>query len=346
MHNPAISDWEKLYQAAIKFQRIAPWTWMENQELFAVENPVSEEMGYCSILGYGQEIFGMDVFLGAQGYARYLEIISSEAGAEDTEATLMTPTLLLLFGNRAELQKEDLEVIRSLGLQFRGRNAWPLFRSLRPGYAPYFLEKEEAVYLTAALEQALAVAGKVRQDGLDLFEETGEDLVFTRYCRNHEWKEKWRQPDYISRDASAKREPLSAVNEAELLVLRNSAGKLSGIWELDIFILPMATGPVSERPYFPLCFLAVDREQELIINTLCKEPWLTLSQKQETVLQILKKARPLPQNIRVKSAQIKDIVEPLTRSLGINLRVGPLLVLEEIKASLQDHLTRRGSKRR
>ena len=340
MKKPLKGDWEKLYQTTLKFYQMAPWTWMEDEDLFAVENPVGGELGYCSILGHGQETFGMDIFLGDPGYARYLEIISSESAAEDSEETLMTPTLLLLFGKRTELQKEELEVIHSLGLQFRGKNAWPLFRSLRPGYAPYFLEKEEAVYLTAALEQALVVADKVRREGLDLFEEVDEDLVFTRYYRNGEWKEEWRRPKYLPPDISPKSEPASATNEAELLLLRNSAGKLDGSWEMDIFTLPFATGPASQRPYFPLCFLAVDRKQGLIINTSCTESWLSPSQKQDTVLQILKKARPLPQEIWVKSAKIKAVIEPITHSLGINLRIGSLSLLEEVKASLHDHLSR------
>jgi len=341
MHNPTKSDWEKLYQAAVKLQKVAPWTWMQNEDLFAVENPASGEMGYCTLMGYCQEIFGMDIFLGARGYDRYLEIIASEAEAQDSDKTLETPTLLLLFGSRLELHKRDLDVIRSLGLQFRGRTAWPLFRSLRPGYAPYFLDREEAVYFTAAMEQALVVADKVRYEGLDLFEEVDEDLVFTRYYRNGRWKEEWRKPEYLPLE-TAQPEAIDAVNEAELLLLRNSAGKLSGGWELDIFPLPLATGTASQRPYFPLCFLAADRKQGLITDAICTEPWLTTSQKQDTVLQFLKKAHPLPQKIWVKSAKIKTILEPITRPLGIDLRIGSLSMLEEAKAGLLDSLLKRG----
>lgn len=342
MHKPAKGDWNKLYQAVKKFHNAAPWTWMEDEDLFAVENPANGEPGYCSILGHGREEFGLSIFLGEQGYARYLEIISTEAGPEDDDEMMITPALLLLFVSRPDLQKEDLDVIRSLDLKFRGRNAWPLFRSLRPGYAPWFLEKEEAVFFTAALEQALIVADKVRLDGLDLYEKVDEKMVFTRYYRDGEWREEWRSPTVPSRSIFGQPEDVSAVDEAELLLLRNSAGELSGSWEMDMFILPTAIGEPSQRPYFPLCILAVDRSSGLVINTVAVEPWLTVLQQREQVLQILKKARPLPRNILVKNEKIKAVLEPLTRSSGIELQVGPLPLLEEVQDSLRDHFMKHG----
>ena len=48
----------------------------------------------------------------------------------------MRMAIMLSFEDRDALQEEDLAVIRGLGLSFRGRQAWPLFRSYRPGYLP------------------------------------------------------------------------------------------------------------------------------------------------------------------------------------------------------------------
>ena len=48
-------------------------------------------------------------------------------------------------------EREDLGIIKRLGLKFRGENAWPKFRSYRPGFAPWFLEKSETTTLNAAL---------------------------------------------------------------------------------------------------------------------------------------------------------------------------------------------------
>mgnify|MGYP001032879131 CR=1 FL=1 len=339
MKEPSKSDWAALYQAAIAFQHASPWEWMDNEDLFAVENPYDGEMGYCSILGSGQEEFGLGIFLGDKGFVGYLELISSEVEPEDIDESIMLPLLSMLFVDRGTLQKKDLDVIRSLGLRFRGRNAWPLFRSQRPGYAPWFLEKEEVLFLSIAIHQALVVATKVRNNELDLWGKESEDLILTRYCRDNDWLEEWREPKIPDSSSQTHTEAVGAVNEARLHLLRTRAGRLSGAWELDIFVLPMPIGPASSRPYFPSCFLTVERKLGLIIDSKLTKPWLTLSEKQDELIQILEKAEQLPRHIWVRSDKIRLIVEPITRSLGINLRVGRLSMLEEAKASLHNYLS-------
>lgn len=59
MNEPAKGNWSALYQAAIAFQQAAPWECMDNEDLFAVENPDDGEVGYCSILGSGGEEFDL-----------------------------------------------------------------------------------------------------------------------------------------------------------------------------------------------------------------------------------------------------------------------------------------------
>ena len=340
MGSPSPSEWAKLYQLADQFQKVSPWTWMGNGDLFAVVNPQNGEVGYCSILGNGKEEFGLGIFLGDKGYKRYLSIFSDEPGVEEFGETIMTPMLSLLFANREDLQKPDMEVIRSLGLQFRGKNAWPLFRSQKPGYIPWFLEKEEAIFLAGAIEQALKVAGKVRDDELDLYEKGDEDLVFTRYYSGGRWKEDWRKPELSQRSSLKQPEESTAVlNEAEMLLLRNSSLRQGGVWELDISILPIPIGTKSSRLYFPLCLLAVERQQGMVMGVEMNEPWITQSQQREVFIKILKNAGQLPRDIRVKSKKVKEVLEPIAINLGINVQVGAIPELERFKASLGKHLS-------
>ncbi len=42
--------WKELYQAAVKFQSLAPWGLLEDNEVFGVKDPVTGEVGYCCIL--------------------------------------------------------------------------------------------------------------------------------------------------------------------------------------------------------------------------------------------------------------------------------------------------------
>jgi len=338
VNQPSHSDWLALYRAAITFKEASPWNWMDNEYLFAVENPDGGEVGYCSVLGSGGEEFGLGIFVGEDGYDRYTKVIEGEVEAEDFEESIMAWAISLLYADRDDLEKEDRDVIRSLSLRFRGRNAWPFFRSQQPGYVPWFLEKGEAVFLTAAIQQALVIAGEIRAGELDLFEQKSKNLVLTRYYRSGRWQEEWRKVPTRHKVREPKIESIDAVKQAELHLLRSRVGGLSGCWELDIFALPMPIGQLPQRPYYPICFLAVEAKLGLILGTNLTEPWLNLSQKQDEIIEILRKANQLPGEIQVKSNKVRGIVEPITSVLGIKLRLTSLPVLEQAKASLYEHL--------
>jgi hypothetical protein len=314
---------------------------MDDEDLFAVENPDGGEMSYCSILGSGGEEFGLGMFVGEDGYDRYAKLMAEEVDLEDFEESMMMRSISMLFVDRDTLQKKDRGIIRSLDLRFRGRNAWPFFRSQQPGYVPWFLEKGESVFLTAAIQQSLVVADEVRGGELDLSKGEPRKLVLARYYRSGKWHEEWRKVPTLSQGQEPHAENIEAVKEAGLHLLRGRVGGLSGCWEIDIFALPMPIGQVPERPHFPICFLAVEAKLGLVLGANLTEPWLSLSQKQDEVIQMLRKANQLPREIRVKSDKVRQIMQPITSVLGIKLQVGPLPMLEQAKSSLYEHFSGR-----
>ena len=334
-----MSDWEKLYTAAGKFQKAAPWNWMGNDDLFAVESPDSGEMGYCSIMGSGGEEFGILVFLGEKGYRRYLDIMNSEGDdPENFENTVMTPQLSYSYGSRKEMEKEDLAVINALALKFRGAMAWPIFRSHKPGYYPWFLDKEEIHFMTAIIERSLVVSEQVKNNELDLFEREEEGQVLTCRLLDNEWIEEWRTASLPAPKPTPADRELSPVKEAELLLLRNSKGKAEGNWEMDIFMMALPIGVTTERPHFPLCFLAVDRKVGLILGVEMTEPWISTAEKRENILKMIRNAPAIPATIQVKSARIKEIIEPLSRNLGIKITIGKTSFLEKARGEIEGHL--------
>src|SRR5207237_8191891 len=67
------------------------------------------------------------------------------------------------FSERKYLEKEDRNLIKQVGLKFKG-GAWPMFRSYRPGYLPWFVTLDEARFLIHALSQIIAVAKSMRDE--------------------------------------------------------------------------------------------------------------------------------------------------------------------------------------
>ena len=98
----------------------------------------------------------MSLYLGSEGIHGYLSL--QELGPfADPEDLIQIPQLQASFEDREQLDKRDREVIKELGLKFRGRNAWPMFRSYRPSLFPWFLESGEVLF---PIGRAGAVGGR------------------------------------------------------------------------------------------------------------------------------------------------------------------------------------------
>jgi hypothetical protein len=329
MKEPDLNEWAALYGAAVEFKRVAPWEGMLNTDFFAVANPSTGELGYCAIMGAGKIEFGLSVFLGDRGLRQFARLMS---GKDEPKESILAPKLGLLFVSRPYLHQKDLAIIRSLNLTFRGRNAWPLFRSEGFGYLPWFLDRDEAIFMTAVINQSLYVAGQVARRELRSLEYGASDSFYVRRLVEGNWRGEWQKlkiPRFVKEaDTGAAKE----TKEVFLKLLRNR--KLAGSWQMDLFILPVPIEPKSGRPYYPLCFLVVDGESGIIVNFELTEPGITITEKRSTFLKMLEKSPRLPAAIQVKSRVVRDLIEPVTAALGITVPVHPLRYLEKVRREI------------
>src|SRR5262249_4599727 len=140
---PTAEEWKKLYVAAAKVKEMSPWEWMMEDEVFGVQNPETDEIGFVSVMGAGGEHFAISVYPGAEALYDFLTLHNEgEEETEDSavaERVLEIPQLQASFEDRNSLQKEDRDLIKKLNLKFRGANNWPLFRNYAPGMFPWFL---------------------------------------------------------------------------------------------------------------------------------------------------------------------------------------------------------------
>jgi tetratricopeptide (TPR) repeat protein len=331
---PSHEEWSALYQAVISFKEQAPWRWMDDTDIFAVENPADGQTGYCVVMGGGGREFGLAVFVGEEGFEHYRRLESGEVEPESFDAASMLRSLSVTYASRSYLDKEDLATIQSLGLRFRGRNAWPLLRSQRPGWVPWFLNQEEVRFLTVVLQQAQDVSARVRAEELELQNQEDEELVLTRYCRETTWREEWRKPRTWESEITVP-EP---ADSQRLLEIRESAGRPSGTWEMDMFPLPVPVPAESGRLYFPSLALVVDRTSGMVLGVDVLGPAPGPALKQELMVRLLERARHIPRNLRVATEEMRITIEPVAKVLGMSVRVGMLPVLEEAKHGLQDSL--------
>jgi len=328
-----MEEWKELYEAACEFKDMSPWTWMLDSDLFGVQNPRNGELGYCCIMGNLGEFFALGVYLGSGGLESYMRMRSSEVEMFAPHLAISQNCLMASFEDRGSLDKEDLKTIKKIGLKFRGRNAWPQFRSYLPGYVPWYLTREEAQFLTIVIRQALDVACRFKRNS-NLLKPPGQDQVLVRVpvtTDGHvEWKDAWVVPP------SPKKRPLpqSQIDELRLERMKKSAKKTNGTWEIDYFYFP---APVQEgdRPFFPRALVIADHVTGLILHTHLEHPERFFQQLQSELLNFMGKRETLPERVLVSKGETRKLIEPITRRLGIKLgTVKNLEAAEEFMAEM------------
>jgi hypothetical protein len=332
--HPTIEDWRRLYELATRVRDLAPWDWMNEMDMIGVQDPESGEVNYVSVMGALGEHFAVSVYLGLSAFYRLLAL-EEASPEENAEYLLQIPQLMLSFEDRSELEKKDLEVIKSLGLKFRGRNAWPLFRAYRPGYAPWYLEAREARLVEAALEQLLEVAPRFEEDRSLVA--PGEDMsmlirVPEKSGAGLAWSEK--------RDKlpPPPEEPLKIKINRSLFSQLKELPRANLTLEADFFMLFSPIAERGQRPYFPFMLLIVDSKSGMILgqDLLRPEPtledmWGALPNK---FFEQLLRQQMVPKEVKTYPGILSELIQLYAGDLQIRVKeVNKLRGLEEAKSA-------------
>ena len=336
---PSISDWKSLYGIAVEFKKIECWDWMRDSDVFGVQNPANGEIGYCCVMGRLGEHFALAVYLGTEGLETYLKIQNREITGTDIEALFAQKCLMTSFEDREFLAEADRKIIKKLELKFRGRNQWPLFRSYQPGYHPWYLTKDEAEYLTLALQQTIEVSLRFKEDP-DMLVPPKRNRYLVRVPRKADtgwqWRDEWLRPEPLEESEIA----VPPINEVHLQRIKKTIKPRGGTWEADFFFSPAPVKEGKERPYYPYAALYVDSRSGLILHVdmLRNEEYMTGFSNSLMVL--IENAKFKPNEILVKKEEAFELLKLIASRLDIKLKlVKKLKMLELAQASMFQFLS-------
>ncbi len=337
---PTRDEWRRLYQAAQALKALAPWAWLEEDDLFGVQDPESGQLGFVSVMGMLGEHYAASLYLGAEGLYGFWRL--QMHGPFMTPETLFEiPQLQASFEDRDQLDEHDRRVIKDLGLRFRGRQAWPLFRSYRPGFLPWRLEAHEARFLTHALEQLANVAVRAKNDP-ELLTPEDDEVYLVRVPR--------REGDTLVWEDEARRVPppegttiTSAIDKSSLELLKGLPPGRHTL-EIDLFMFPAPIAPKGERPYFPYMLMIVEAQSGMIVANELLEPLPSLQAMWEGVLGAfltqLAKLELRPATVRARSPLLLDLLEYPAYEVGFALEASDELPgIDEAREALKGFLS-------
>jgi len=319
-NEPTLKEWEDLYEAAIDFRKIECWEWMYDSDLFGIQNPDTEEIGYCGVLGGLGEVFALNVFLGENGLKGYFKMMNQKQTSKDSEILYLQDCLMASFGNRNELASRDLKIIKKLDLKFRGKNQWPIFRRYKPGFFPWFPTKEEVKFLTIALQQAKKIALRSKENN-ELLNPPEEGLFYVLVPDKKggaiKWQEKW-----LKQELKPEGIYIPILSDSYIEKIKSIVTSEGNDWEIDYFYAPFTIQKKKDEiPYYPFICLFIERSMGLIIDTHIAKSSDYLKEFLDTFLNIIEYNKMIPSKIFVKRKKCYFLLEQITEELGIKLQL-------------------------
>ncbi len=329
-----------MYAAAAAFKQTAPWEWMADRDIFGVQDPETGKIGYCCVLGTLGQVLGLNVYLGAEGLDTYLKIQTGEITQDDPDMLYSQDALVAHWEDRSALTPVDLQVIRYLGLKFKGKKAWPWFRRFEPGFPLMPIQAWEAGFLALVLGQAVDLSLKIKEQATRLPPpEHGTCLV-----RVHDLKEgnvSWRDEEKPFPVLKEKEVRVPPVDELRLKKLKGRMQRSGEIWEGDYFYGP-AVIQEGDRPYFPQTVLWVLQESgQVLAVEFFPHPGFEQA-FQNHFLSLLEQLEGVPREIRVKKIAAVQLLQPITDLLNIPVALHKNLPnLEEARWAMIEFLSRK-----
>ncbi len=328
---PTIAEWRRLVQAAMAFRKLAPWRWMSDGQLFAVQEPALGQIGYCCVLGALDQKLALAVYPGSEGFGSIVRLQHYNELNPDIDLFYGQRCLMASFEPRERLEKEDRAILAQLGLRFRGRDAWPLFRSHRPGYVSWFLDPAEANLLTVALEQGLLFCQRLQDDPWPLpLADSRCILTLVPEGDGTRFREDWTLPPVVKSSPS----PLLPLDEVRLLRMRKGLKRNGGTLEFDWFYVPSAIRE-GERPYFPRAVAVVESISALALGVELITPSAGIAEMVAVLLHAMEQSGNLPSRLRVRRPELAGALEPLAGRLKLRLEVQQRMDASE---TFRDHL--------
>ncbi len=335
---PSLEVWKKLYELMAKIKELSPWTWMGEDDIFAVEDLETKEIDFVSVMGAIGEHYSITRYRGEEGLSQFWALHTGDFATDDQtfQKILEIPQFQASFEERKFLQKEDRKIIKELGLTYQGNNAWPMFRSFQPGFAPWFIDSSAARILINALEQTIDISLQFRDDP-DVLTPDDKGGYLLRPCIKKGNKIKWQDSIWYESTAPPS-EPIEFLADDIAFKKIESLLQKGTSFEMDILMSLTPIQEKGEKPYYPYILLFVDINTEMIVAFELIQPLPNLSAMGQKLPSIIAnnylKISFIPRQIYVTSENLYQSLVYLNDYVNLSVKhVKRLKVASKIRKS-------------
>jgi hypothetical protein len=339
MKDNMLEELRRLYKLADKVREIAPWEFMYEDQVFCVKDPDTHVLCFISIMGSLGEQFALSAYTGVDEYRKFVEFKEGDP-MNNPEKYLEINQLQVSFNSKPDLEKEDVAILKALGLSYSQKNQWPIFRSLKDGFLPWFLEPDEVKTMAVVLEQSIEIMMR-RKSGLT-FPDPDDDNFLVRYAEKRDggciWNEKTIEIEFPGVFFKIPAPDEKLIRRIMLLPATNK------LFEFDFALLLNPIRDIkTERPYYAAMALLVDHRSGMIVGSELfgvKCNYIQrLEQAPAVLLKLLSRQKIRPKGVDIVQPELHEILEPLLTHLEIKLRLtDELEMIAEVREDLRENL--------
>ncbi len=176
MEKEILEKWGKIYDFAQKIAFFNPWELFAEDNVFALIPKGTKQEHYFSFLSESCGQYGIAIY---QNGTAYVAAQCRLHGTNPKKEPLfdLQDAVILLWGDREDISKENYALIKSLGLKCRGRGAWLHFQEYRVGYVPRQVQEPDLDRLVDDLGNLWMMMRAVCEENLKTNFDNREALV-------------------------------------------------------------------------------------------------------------------------------------------------------------------------
>ncbi len=330
------------FQAAAELYQLAPWESFHDLEVFGILIPETKELHFASVMGSGDQCFGLGTNRGLKGLFFIRDLLDGAAEDDPFKARLSQDGLLLEFTQKKYLDEFDLALAQQSGFKPASTKGWILTRDLSPGHVPWFVTEKDIHSLNRIMSATTALVEIFEEDPSRLVHDTEKRTPMLIWKnKSSSWKlEFWTDQKIRLNDKSNKHETyyLSGPDELSLHRLKNLKIDKQKLWLVHDFF---SQEPILEkdRPFYPRICTLLDNKNDLCLGMELISPekvvGLTL---RELVLKSISVQKSIPAKIVVSDAEQLLGLVALEKSLGIEVGFGDIDQAIEFEAEFREKM--------
>lgn len=251
--------WKRLYELSDELMSFKPWEHIYSDDFICVElSP--DHIVYCTVMGKLGDCIGISIYEDEDGYADLCSLSKEYDNNEVIRYVMFDQNCLTWYmGDRDEVPREQLSIIKELGLKYRGKNQWPYFMRFEKRFMPSSIDHDEARRMIVVLERLIDILKAYVQNEIDVnFEQ--DEIIFA-HEENDNWKyEAMSKPDIVDKYYPVELEDKSIFDEL------NKQQKTEQCLYIDLICFGAMKDKNYHKTVNALFFIVVDEESELILH--------------------------------------------------------------------------------